>query len=412
MERVPKSSIEGALTYGSSKDFGTDTYDFGARAVWVRKTKERLGLQEKEPLPSPWTVEFEPTLICNARCHFCSYEAMLSAHRERIRKEKKAGEVKTPNGLPKDRVMGVLKELKEAGTTMGTFWSGGGEPLLWPYILDSVMEASTFSDVAIQTNGINLDKFTEKEEYLRAIRLLSVSVVGHNRELHKVVMGVNSFDMVTHNLEKIMAMRDRFGINIAINSKILVSKLNFKFLPDIVRHYRDELGADIIGIRLVQDYNYGGEGPREESLELSREEKQELINLILDNYPNDKTLSDFARVLALQMRAPRITSSCFNAIDGHFACIDPSGNVFLGNPEIGDRRFNIGNILEMSWRDIWKSERHINVANLMNQLQVRGECQNRLCRHVRANYGTEQYIAGDYTPPSFDETIKKLGAFL
>lgn len=412
MERGPKTSIEGALTYGSSKNTDRDTYDFGSRGAWVRKTKERLRLMEKEPLPSPWTIEFEPTLICNARCHFCSYEAMLSTHRERIRQEKKTGELKTSNGLPKEKVMGVLKQLKEAGTTMGTFWSGGGEPLLWPYIVEMVMEASTFSDVAIQTNGINLDKFAEREEYLRSIRLLSISVVGHEKKLHKEVMGVNSFDIVTHNLERIMVMRDRFGINVTINAKILLSKLNFRFLPNIVHYYRDVLGVDVVGIRLVQDYNYGGEDLREESLELTKEEKQELLNLILDNYSNDRTLSEFARILALQMRPPRITSSCFNAIDGHFACVDPNGDVYLGNPEIGEKRFCIGNILESSWTEIWKSERHLDVANLMDQLQKRGECQNELCRHVRANHGTDIYVKGEYSPPSFDETIKNLGAFL
>src|SRR5579859_7640594 len=82
---IPEENVgelnDGSLTVSSG--FGMlDPYDFGARAALVRAIKDERGLAEFEPLPSPRTVEIEPTLICNARCGFCSYEQDIARFRQ------------------------------------------------------------------------------------------------------------------------------------------------------------------------------------------------------------------------------------------------------------------------------------------------------------------------------------------
>ncbi|MFZ5933003.1 MAG: radical SAM protein [Patescibacteria group bacterium] len=377
----------------------------------VRKTKEELGLAENEPLPSPWTVEIEPTLICDARCHFCSYKPTLSSHKEQLRSSHVDG-IPIENGLSRDIVMNLLRELKRSGTTRGIFWSGGGEPLLWPYIVEETLEAAAFADVSIQTNGINLDKFTEKPEYLASVRLLTVSVVAHNQNLHREVAGVRSFERLIENIKRAIGLRNRFGMGLVIGSKVLVSQRNYHYLPEIVKYYREYIGTDIVGIRLVQDYNYGGEGPREESVELTQEQKKELLSILQNVATNDPALAEFQKILTLQMRKPVPSSRCFNAIDGHFACVDPQGNVFLGNPEIGNPQFSIGNLYQKNWSEIWGSKYHHKVALLMDKLQQKGDCSSELCRHVRANHGVDRYLKGGITSPSYNEVMRDLGAFL
>lgn len=412
MENESKILPEGVLTFGLSQNQDKDLYMFERRGVIARKTKEKLGLREDEALPSPWTVEIEPTIICNARCHFCSYEAMLSAHREKIIDLKLRNASAAQNWLPEETILDLLKDLKEGGTTRGILWSGGGEPLLWPHIIEASTLASEFADISLQTNGINLDIFSRRAEDLKLLRLISISVVAHDKKLHQEVEVVNSFERVTENVREVLRRKKENGLNITCSAKIIVSQRNYTYLPEIVSYWRDVVGVDGIGIRLVQDYNYGGTGPREDSLELTSSQKNRLVKIIYEKAHNDKLLSQFARVISMQKTKPLTTTRCFSAIDGHFACIDPTGEVFLGNPEIGNQQFSIGNILKNSWKEIWNKPRHREIAQLMDHMQIQGTCDNYLCRHVRANYGVDQYLAGqaDANP---QESIKDdLDAFL
>ena len=75
---------DGGLTVSADSD-GTDSYDFASRAAAVTSLKSGLRLPEMTPLPSHWTLEIEPTLLCNARCHFCSYEDLIAGLHERQR---------------------------------------------------------------------------------------------------------------------------------------------------------------------------------------------------------------------------------------------------------------------------------------------------------------------------------------
>ena len=107
----------------------------------------------------------------------------------------------------------------------------------------------------------------------------------------------------------------------------------------------------------------------------------------------DPALLFFARALTGIHNPIRPTRHCYNATDGHFACVDAEGEVYLGNPQIGDRRYSIGNILASSWHDIWRSPRHLEVISLMDALQQSAQCRLSACRHVRANIGAEQALS-------------------
>lgn len=121
---------------------GKDFYDFKLRAALIRKTKEEMALGDLEPLPSPWTLEIEPTLYCNARCHFCSYKEDRIKF---INERKQYKEI----GLSKDVVLRTLEAVKNAKTTKGIFWSGGGEPLIWPHFIEALRFAASFSDISV-----------------------------------------------------------------------------------------------------------------------------------------------------------------------------------------------------------------------------------------------------------------------
>jgi MoaA/NifB/PqqE/SkfB family radical SAM enzyme len=375
----------GGLTVSADSD-GTDTYDFDSRAAAVTSLKSSLRLPEMTPLPSPWTLEIEPTLLCNARCHFCSYEDFISDFRER---QRALPVIQRSRGLAWERVRHLLEEIRRCGTTRGIFWSGGGEPLMWPHLADAIIASSEFTDVSLQTNGITLDRLLTGPRVLGNLSVLSVSVYSDLREQHKQIAGVDSFERVSRNIRDAVAMRDLHGWSLTIGAKILVDRINHCRLPEIIRHYRT-LGADSVALREVQGANHGEAG-EEREIGLREDERHEVARQASERNA-DPALIFFAQALSGTHSAISPTRHCYNATDGHFACVDAEGEVYLGNPEIGDRQYSIGNILASSWNDIWRSDRHHEVIRLMDMLQRSAQCRLSVCRHVRANIGAEHAL--------------------
>jgi molybdenum cofactor biosynthesis enzyme MoaA len=376
---------DGGLTVSARTD-GTDSYDFGPRAAAVTSLKSGLRLPEMNPLPSPWTLEIEPTLLCNARCHFCSYEDLIRDFRER---QRALPVLQRTRGLSWERVRHLLEEIRSCGTTRGIFWSGGGEPLLWPHLTDAILASSGFADVSLQTNAITLDRLMTGPRALGNLSVLSVSVYSDQRDQHRQIAGVDSFERVSRNIRDAAIMRDRHGWNLIIDAKILVGQINYRRLPQIIRYYR-ALGTDSVALREVQGTGHGEAG-QERSIGLPDDQRQEVCRQA--SAPNaDPALPLFARVLTATHTPITPTRHCYNATDGPFACVDAEGEVYLGNPEIGDRRYSIGNILTSPWPDIWPSARHLEVISLMDTLQQSAQCRLSVCRHVRANIGAEHAL--------------------
>jgi len=279
-------------------------------------------------------------------------------------------------------------------------------------IVQTIRYASEFTNVFLQTNGILLNKFLGTPEELALLNLVSISVVADNSNLHRLIMNSNSFERVVRNIQKAISIKEKYCLPVTINAKILVNKHNYTRLPDIVMFVYQNLGVDSISVRLVQDFNFGGNESQTISVKLLPSERQRLVEIIQRSQKTHPSLEMLINSLAVEGAKPPITNHCFNAIDGHFACIDAWGDVYIGLPEIGDQKFCIGNIIKQEWSEIWKSEAHYKVIKLMNSLQQNGICRNELCRHVKANLGAEDYIKGEINIQNADEIMESFGSFL
>ena len=316
-------------------------------------------------------------------------------------------------GISKDVVMDVLDSVAATGATKGIFWSGGGDPLVWRHIRESLDYASGHGlKNCIQTNGILLHKLMDKDGgpgSLSGVNVLSVSVYADERGLHEQIAGVDTFDRVVNNLRRVVDVRDRFNLDLSVGVKIMVDSLNYKRVSDIYDFY-EALGVDVVALREVQDFNYGGEGQRSISVELTPTQREEMkanlssnANGIVRNFVN-------AQLLKNNESWPT-TNRCYNATDGHFACIDARGDVYLGNPEIGDKEFLIGSVQDTPWTDVWGGALHHEVIRKMDGMQRNDLCKKALCRHVKANVGVDSYLA-NRQDISADIARRSMSAFL
>jgi hypothetical protein len=89
---------------------------------------DRLKAISAGAVPAPVHVRLKPTNVCNHDCDFCAYRCEglslgnLMDERDRI---------------PRDKMLEIADDLVAMGVEAVTF-SGGGEPLIYPYLVETV----------------------------------------------------------------------------------------------------------------------------------------------------------------------------------------------------------------------------------------------------------------------------------
>lgn len=111
----------------------------------------------------PLHIRIKPTNACNHRCSYCAYrEDHLQLGKDMVEKDY----------IPRGKMMEIIDDCAAMGVKAITF-SGGGEPLYYKYILDTVKKLSdTDIKFASLTNGSRLEGeiaevFAEKGTWLR-----------------------------------------------------------------------------------------------------------------------------------------------------------------------------------------------------------------------------------------------------
>lgn len=111
------------------------------KIVWFKDKMESF-LSGK--IEAPIYVRIKPTNRCMHRCYFCIYEPGFSGMHETFKKAEQ---------LPKEKLIEIVNDLKQIGTKAVTF-SGGGEPLFHPDIVEILNEVNRIGlDNSIITNG-------------------------------------------------------------------------------------------------------------------------------------------------------------------------------------------------------------------------------------------------------------------
>merc|ERR1712096_487476 len=93
--------------------------------------------------------------------------------------------------LPREKMMEIADDLAEMGVKAATF-SGGGEPLIYPYIVEAVNRLGKLGvKVATLTNGSHLHEEIA-EAFARYGTWIRISIDGWNAESYAKIRNVNS----------------------------------------------------------------------------------------------------------------------------------------------------------------------------------------------------------------------------
>lgn len=158
---------------------------------------------------APIYIRIKPTNLCNQNCYYCHYKNPYLTLDQYV----PADEIK------REKMLEIVRDMKDIGVKAVTF-SGGGEPLLYPYIeetMEAVLDAGI--DLSIITNGTLLTG--RKAELLSQAKWVRISLESGCAETYSKIRGVagEAFEDLCENIREFAQNKSKdceLGINFVV----------------------------------------------------------------------------------------------------------------------------------------------------------------------------------------------------
>jgi len=179
---------------------------------------------------NPLYIRIKPTNVCNHNCYYCHYKNSYLT----------LGEYDPNDFIPHDKMMEIIGDMEKMQVKAVTF-SGGGEPLLYPYIeetMEKVLEAGI--DLSIITNGSML--VGRRAQILSKAKWVRISIDSIVPENYAKIRGIseNAMKILLENIKdfaKIKSDSCELGIN------FVIGKENYKEIENVAATMK-ELGVN------------------------------------------------------------------------------------------------------------------------------------------------------------------------
>ena len=348
-----------------------------AQLSFETKIKMALGSYPHGPL----IIYLSPTDLCNFRCKMCTIGRPET--------------VDCKEELATDRIVSVLAEAQKCGTKILALW--GGEPLIHKDIMPIIETAHSLRmHTYMATNGYLLDANRRKQLLHAGINTISVSLDHSKAAGHDTLRGKQgAFDQIVSNMRS-LSEESKGRLNIGLN--MLVHKENIDEILKMVRLAK-EIGLKWLKFNpALPGYPFNDLCFDDPGIRFSRDE---VIRF-------DKAIRE-ARKLMLQQGLYTNSQPYLQGLVKHFEGRDLSKSCRAGflSANIGSRgdvtmctRDNriLGNIKNMSFEEIWRSEPFQNARKHPNR---------EACRHcLQSCYAESSHRLN----ASF--YIKNMGSFL
>ena len=158
---------------------------------------------------APIYVRIKPTNRCNQNCYYCHYKYPYL----------ELDQYYPTDEIKQEKMLEIIQDFKDIGVKAVTF-SGGGEPLLYPYIeqsMEAVLNAGI--DLSIITNGSLLEG--KKAELLSGAKWVRISQESGCPKTYSKIRGVKeeSFHKLCENIKKFAKIKHsdcELGVNFVI----------------------------------------------------------------------------------------------------------------------------------------------------------------------------------------------------
>ncbi len=310
---------------------------------------------------APITIDCALTRACSYRCVYCY--GMLQAN-----------DVKR---MTRDVIFRFLDDAAEIGVKAISFVSDG-ESTCSPHLYDAILRGKANGiDMALGTNGYLLED-ERLEDILPALTYLrfNISAADPRRyeEIH--VCPRECYFKVINTIRESVRIKKEKGLDVTIGLQMVLLP---EFVDQVVPLARlgKELGVDYLVIKHCSDDEFG-------SLGVDYSRYHDLVDILkeAETYSEGEYLvkAKWSKILSGgRRRYTRCYGPPFIMQFSGSGLVAPCGMLF--NERY--KRYHIGNIVDTSFKDLWKGERYWEVLNLIasDRFDARSMCGSLCLQH-------------------------------
>ncbi|GFI30290.1 antilisterial bacteriocin subtilosin biosynthesis protein AlbA [Lachnospiraceae bacterium] len=321
---------------------------------------------------SPIYIRMKPTNYCNHKCYYCSYADSALGLRDSVNKQ---------DQIPWEKMQEIISDISDMGVKAVTF-SGGGEPLVYPYIVEAmqrILDADI--DLSIITNGQLLKG--ERAEVLAKAKWVRISFDSANAETYAKVrqLPLEAFDEVCGNIRQFARIKNHnceLGVNFVINHE------NADQVYEMAKLMKS-LGANHIKYtaRVTKDLFAYHEPFKENAIKQVHQAKEELEEQgfrVINKYE-----SDFDSVLVFH----RCYEKCY--VNRIFTVIAADSKVYFCHDKAYVSEGAVGDLKARSFKELWFSD---DVMQRYEEFNAQKEC-NHHCVYDDRNELLNTYYSLD-----------------
>lgn len=285
---------------------------------------------------SPIYIRIKPTNCCNHKCYYCSYADSELGLRDSVERQ---------DQIPWEKMKEIISDISEMKVKAVTF-SGGGEPLVYPYIVEAMQKILDAKiDLSIITNGQLLKG--ERAEVLSHAKWVRISLDSANAETYSQIRQISkeAFEEVCGNIMRFAEIKQKdceLGINVVIN------RVNADQVYDIAKMVKN-LGVNHIKYtaRVTKDLFEYHDPFRKSAIKQIHHAKERLEN---ENFKViNKYESDFESALLFR----RCYDKCY--INRIFTVIAADSKVYFCHDKAYVKEGIVGDLNNQSFKKLWFS---------------------------------------------------------
>lgn len=317
-------------------------------------------------LSPPLHVRLKPTNKCNHNCYYCCYR----------NKDLYLSQLFNENDeIPKSKMREIVEDLRQMGIKAVTF-SGGGEPLCYPYIAETAENLINAGiKIAVLTNG-SLLKGKIAEALGKEIAWVRVSMDALDSQMYAKNRGVGlgEFDIVCnniHNFAKNKSKQCQLGINFVVTQENYRDVYEFLKLMKKFGANHVKISESIVSIKKEENKKY--------YFSFSNSVKKQIARGLVDLSGNGFTIID-------KFNNFDDKDSCYEKKYSYcpfIQCLTVIGadmNVYSCQDKAYTKNGRIGSIKNKGFQELWFSEK---TKEKLFNLNPSKECNHHCTQHSK-----------------------------